>query len=91
MKNIYEIKYASQLDLMETQIAIKFVKDTFQKELIKQLNLAEYNTIKSLQNSSWTSAEIGLSLQSTYINFLMILAFQFYISHNEVTLTQYRS
>lgn len=39
MKNIYEIDYTSKLDLMETQIAIKFVKDTFQKELIKQLNL----------------------------------------------------
>lgn len=38
-KNIYEINYSSILNLMETQIAIKYVKDTFQKELVKQLNL----------------------------------------------------
>ena len=36
---INEIKYESLLDVYETQIAIKFVKDTFQKELIKGLNL----------------------------------------------------
>ena len=34
-KSIYELEYESKLSLMETQIAIKFVKDTFQKELIK--------------------------------------------------------
>ena len=39
MKNIYELDYKSDLNLMETQIAIKFVKDTFQKELVKKLNL----------------------------------------------------
>lgn len=39
MKNIYELYYKSNLNLMETQIAIKFVKDTFQKELVKKLNL----------------------------------------------------
>ena len=39
MKNIYELDYKSNLNLMETQIAIKFVKDTFQKELVKKLNL----------------------------------------------------
>ena len=38
-KSIYELEYESKLSLMETQIAIKFVKDTFQKELIKGLNL----------------------------------------------------
>ena len=38
-KSIYELNYKSKLDLMETQIAIKFVKDSFQKELVKQLNL----------------------------------------------------
>ena len=39
MKNIYELEYKSNLNLMETQIAIKFVKDTFQKELVRKLNL----------------------------------------------------
>ena len=38
-KRIDEITYVNNLDLFETQLAIKFVKDTFQKELIKQLNL----------------------------------------------------
>ena len=38
-KSIEEISYNKTLDLFETQLAIKFVKDTFQKELIKQLNL----------------------------------------------------
>ena len=31
--------YHSLLNLMDTQIAIKFVKDTFQKEMVKSLNL----------------------------------------------------
>ena len=31
--------YAPQIDLRETQVAIKIVKDFFQKELTKQLNL----------------------------------------------------
>ena len=39
MKDIYSLDYKSQLDLMETQVAIKFVKDTFQKELVKKLQL----------------------------------------------------
>ena len=39
MKNIKELNYEPLLDIYETQIAIKFVKDTFQKELIKQLDL----------------------------------------------------
>ena len=34
-KRIDEITYVNNLDLFETQLAIKFVKDTFQKELIK--------------------------------------------------------
>ena len=38
-KSIYEIKYQSQLDVYETQKAIKFVKDTFEKDLAKKLNL----------------------------------------------------
>ena len=31
--------YKSKLDLLETEIAIKFVKDTFERELAKALNL----------------------------------------------------
>ena len=38
-KSIDEITYTNYLDLFETQLAIKFVKDTFQKELIRNLNL----------------------------------------------------
>ena len=38
-KVIEEIEYQSFLNLMDTQIAIKFVKDTFQKEMVKSLNL----------------------------------------------------
>lgn len=38
-KSVYEIEYTSKLSLMDTQIAIKFVKDTFQKELVEKLNL----------------------------------------------------
>ena len=38
-KNILDLDYKSKLDIMDTQIAIKFVKDTFQKLLIKELNL----------------------------------------------------
>lgn len=40
MKNLVLPKYySSRLDLLETQIAIKFVKDTFQVELAKALDL----------------------------------------------------
>ena len=38
-KDIYEIKYQSSLDVYETQKAIKFIKDTFEKELSKKLDL----------------------------------------------------
>lgn len=38
-KDIYEIKYSSVLDVYQTQKAIKFVKDTFQKLLAKKLDL----------------------------------------------------
>lgn len=38
-KDILELNYTSTLDLMETQFAIKFVKDTFQKYLVNELNL----------------------------------------------------
>ena len=39
MKDLKELNYSSKLNLMETQIAIKYVKDTFQKELVKSLKL----------------------------------------------------
>lgn len=38
-KSIDKINYQSKLNLFETQVAIKFVKDTFQKEIIKALKL----------------------------------------------------
>lgn len=38
-KDIYEIEYSSVLDVYQTQKAIKFVKDTFQKLLAKKLDL----------------------------------------------------
>ena len=38
-KRIEDITYENKLNLFDTQVAIKFVKDTFQKELIKQLKL----------------------------------------------------
>ena len=31
--------YESKLNLMETEIAIKFIKDTFERKLPKKLNL----------------------------------------------------
>lgn len=39
MKKLKDITYQSILNTMETQIAIKFVKDSFQKELVKSLDL----------------------------------------------------
>jgi len=39
-KSIYDINYKSILGLYDTQKAIKFVKDTFQIEFSKQLNLS---------------------------------------------------
>lgn len=39
MKEIKDLNYCALLNLKETQSAIKFVKDTFQKELEKRLNL----------------------------------------------------
>ena len=38
-KSIYDIEYTSKLSLYDTQLAIKYVKDTFQKELVSKLNL----------------------------------------------------
>lgn len=40
MKKLYLLEnYESKLNLLETEIAIKFVKDTFERELAKELNL----------------------------------------------------
>jgi len=38
-KSIEELHYQSKLNIFETQLAIKFVKDTFQKELAEKLDL----------------------------------------------------
>ena len=37
--NIYPKNYKSILNLVDTQIAIKLIKDTFERELAKELNL----------------------------------------------------
>ena len=37
--NIYPKNYKSVLDLVDTQIAIKLIKDTFERELAKELDL----------------------------------------------------
>ena len=37
--NIYPKDYKSVLNLVDTQIAIKLIKDTFERELAKELDL----------------------------------------------------
>ncbi len=51
-KSILEINYLSLLNLIDTQIAIKFVKDSFQKELAKRLNLLRVTAPIFVLNSS---------------------------------------
>ena len=51
-KDIYELEYNSKLDLIETQKAIKFVKDTFQKYLVKELNLLRVSAPLFVEKSS---------------------------------------
>ncbi len=67
MKSVYEIEYCSKLDLVETQKAIKFVKDGFQKELVKQLNLTRVSAPMFVLNSSGLND--GLSGKETPVSF----------------------
>ncbi len=66
-KDIYDINYHSVLDVYETQKAIKFVKDTFQKSLSKRLNLLRVTAPLFVLNKSGLND--GLSGKETPISF----------------------
>ena len=68
MKNdIYSITYKSDLDVYETQKAIKFVKDRFENSLSKKLNLLRVTApLFVLQNSGLND---GLSGKEKPISF----------------------
>ena len=51
-KDIYNIEYNNTLDVYETQKAIKFVKDYFEKSLSKKLNLLRVTAPLFLSNKS---------------------------------------
>ena len=51
--------YASPLSLRETQIAIKYVKDTFQKELAKQLHLERISAPLFVRKSSGLNDDLN--------------------------------
>ena len=66
-KDIYSIEYRSSLDVYETQKAIKFVKDSFEKSLSKKLNLLRVTApLFVLQNSGLND---GLSGREKAISF----------------------
>ena len=71
-KRIEDITYENKLNLFETQVAIKFVKDTFQKELIKQLKLVRVTApmfVKSKTglNDNLSGVEKPVSFNVPYI------------------------
>lgn len=67
MKNIKEINYHSELDVFETQIAIKFIKTTFESYLSKKLNLLRVSApLFVLKNSGLND---GLSGKEVPISF----------------------
>ena len=68
-KGIYEIKYQSTLDVYETQRAIKFIKDTFEKELAKKLDLLRVSA--PLFVSSKSGLNDGLSGVERPIGFVV--------------------
>lgn len=71
-KDIYSIEYRSSLDVYETQKAIKFVKDSFEKLLSKKLNLLRVTApLFVLQNSGLND---GLSGREKAISFNSDLA-----------------
>ena len=51
-KDIYNIEYNNTLDVYETQKAIKFVKDYFEKSLSKKLNLLRVTAPLFVSNKS---------------------------------------
>ena len=66
-KTIYQIEYQSKLDVYQTQRAIKFVKDFFEKELAKKLDLLRVSA--PLFVSSKSGLNDGLSGKEKPINF----------------------
>ena len=72
-KKIEDIIYENKLNLFDTQVAIKFVKDTFQKELIKQLKLVRVTApmfVKSNTglNDNLSGVENPVSFHVPYID-----------------------
>ena len=67
MKDIYNLKYKSKLDIYETQKAIKFVKDTFQVSLSKKLDLLRVSAPMFVRKSSGLND--GLSGVEKPVNF----------------------
>ena len=66
-KTIYQIEYQSKLDVYQTQRAIKFVKDFFEKELAKKLDLLRVSA--PLFVSSKSGLNDGLSGKERPISF----------------------
>ena len=67
--NIYPKNYQSILDLKDTQIAIKLVKDTFESELAKQLNLMRVSAPLFVEPS--TGLNDNLSGYEKAVNFVV--------------------
>ena len=69
MKNIYEINYQSILSNSDTQIAIKFLKTTFEKYISKKLDLLRVSA--PLFVSAKSGLNDGLSGKERAISFLV--------------------
>ena len=67
--NIYPKNYQSLLDLVDTQIAIKLVKDTFEKELAKELKLMRVSAPLFVEPS--TGLNDNLSGYEKAVNFIV--------------------
>ena len=67
--NIYPKNYQSILDLKDTQIAIKLVKDTFESDLAKQLNLMRVSAPLFVEPS--TGLNDNLSGYEKAVNFVV--------------------
>ena len=68
-KDILELDYVSKLDVYETQKAIKFVKDTFEKDLSKKLDLLRVSA--PLFVSTHSGLNDGLSGKEKPISFVI--------------------
>ena len=55
-KSIYPENYHSDLNLHDTQVAIKTVKDFFQRALTERLNLCLLYTSNALKEEGWEFA-----------------------------------